>query len=63
MSIVVFWVVKPCDLVGDYKCFGGTYRLRLPGVTTQNNKISIFTVMRTSNLRSDKLPTTQVHVG
>jgi hypothetical protein len=31
VSIVVFWVVMPCGLVGGYQHFGGTYRLRLQG--------------------------------
>jgi hypothetical protein len=31
MSIVVFRVLTPCDLVGGYQCFGGTYRLHLQG--------------------------------
>jgi hypothetical protein len=27
--IMVFWVVMPCDLVGSYHCYGGTYCLHL----------------------------------
>jgi hypothetical protein len=29
LSIVVFWVVTPCGLVGGHQRFGGTYRLHL----------------------------------
>jgi hypothetical protein len=29
MSMLVFWVVKPCRLVGRYLRFGGTYCLHL----------------------------------
>jgi hypothetical protein len=29
LSVVVFWVVTPCDLIGGYQRFGGTYRLHL----------------------------------
>jgi hypothetical protein len=28
-SILVFWIVTPCRLVGEYKCFRGTFRLHL----------------------------------
>jgi hypothetical protein len=31
MSIANFWVVMPCDLVGDYKRFGRTYSLHFQG--------------------------------
>jgi hypothetical protein len=31
MSMLVFWVVTPCGLVGRYQRFGGTYRLHLQG--------------------------------
>jgi hypothetical protein len=27
ISIVVFWVVTPCGLIGGYQHFGGMYRL------------------------------------
>jgi hypothetical protein len=29
MSMLVFWVVMPCGLVGKYQRFGGTYCLHL----------------------------------
>jgi hypothetical protein len=29
MLIVVFWVVTPCSIVGDYRRFGGKYLLHL----------------------------------
>jgi hypothetical protein len=29
ISIVVFWVVTPCSLVGGYQLLGGTYRLHI----------------------------------
>jgi hypothetical protein len=31
MSMLFFWVVTPCGLVGRYKRFGGTYCLHLQG--------------------------------
>jgi hypothetical protein len=31
MSILVFWVVTPYELVGRYQRFGGTYYLHLQG--------------------------------
>jgi hypothetical protein len=31
MSVLVFWVVKPCGLAGRYHRFGGTYCLHLQG--------------------------------
>jgi hypothetical protein len=33
MSIVVFWVVTSCSLVGGYRSSGGTYRLHPQGRT------------------------------
>jgi hypothetical protein len=30
-SVLIFWVVTPCGLVGGYQCFGGTYFLCLQG--------------------------------
>jgi hypothetical protein len=34
MSIVDFWVVTSCGLVGGYECFAGMYRLHLHGDRT-----------------------------
>jgi hypothetical protein len=31
ISMLVFWVVTPCGLVGEYESFGGTYCLHLQG--------------------------------
>jgi hypothetical protein len=31
MSMLVFWVVTPCGLVGSCQCFGGTYCFHLQG--------------------------------
>jgi hypothetical protein len=31
MSILVFWVVTPCGLIGRYQRFGGIYYLHLQG--------------------------------
>jgi hypothetical protein len=31
MSMLVFWVVMPCGLVGRHQRFGGTYSLHLQG--------------------------------
>lgn len=28
---MVFWILTPCSLVGEYQCFGGTWCLHLPG--------------------------------
>jgi hypothetical protein len=46
ISLVVFWVVRPCGPVGGYQRFGGTYRLHLQGelwngVTTKKTKSDI----------------------
>jgi hypothetical protein len=29
ISMLVFWLVTPCELVGRYHCFGGAYCLHL----------------------------------
>jgi hypothetical protein len=34
MSVVVFWVVVPCELVSGYQYFRGTYCCYLPGSIT-----------------------------
>jgi hypothetical protein len=53
MSMLVFWVVSPCELVSRYQLFGGTYCLHIQpcsfedggslprGVTTQKTNIDI----------------------
>jgi hypothetical protein len=55
---LVFWVVKPCGLVGRYQCFSETYCLHLQpwrylptrphGITAQKTNIDIFTTVSTS---------------
>jgi hypothetical protein len=42
MSILVFWVVMPCGLVGRYQHSGGTYCLCLQGITTQKTTLTLF---------------------
>jgi hypothetical protein len=49
VSILVFLVVTPCELMGRYQRFGGIY-CHLHGVTSQNSNINIFTAVITSNL-------------
>jgi hypothetical protein len=46
MSMLVYWVVTPCGLVGRYKRFGGTYCFHLlDAVSTQKTTIdNIWTV-------------------
>jgi hypothetical protein len=39
MTMLLFWVVKPCKLVGRHQCFGETYCIHLQGVATQKNNI------------------------
>jgi hypothetical protein len=29
VSVVVLWILTPCNVVGSYQCFGGTYHLHL----------------------------------
>jgi hypothetical protein len=52
MSMLVFWVVMSCGLVGRYQRFGGT-----ESITTQ--KTNIFTTTRTSNLIYGKMTFTR----
>jgi hypothetical protein len=59
LSMLVFWVVIPCGLVGRYKRFGGAYCLHLQGWsphgdTTQKTTMDIVTAVRTSNLIHQK---------
>jgi hypothetical protein len=49
-SVLVFWVVTLCGLVGRYHNFRGTYCFHLQGITTQKTSINIFTTVKTSNL-------------
>jgi hypothetical protein len=28
IHVVVFWDITPCSLMGEHKCFGGTYCLQ-----------------------------------
>jgi hypothetical protein len=37
--IMVFWVVTPCDFVGGYQRFGGTYRFHFQGDRHKRNII------------------------
>jgi hypothetical protein len=38
MPMLIFWVVTPCELVGRYQRFGGTYCLHLEGYIQINTK-------------------------
>jgi hypothetical protein len=38
----VFWVMTPCNLVGGYQYFGGTYCLLLQGQSDPKNGRSLF---------------------
>jgi hypothetical protein len=50
-SLLVFWVVTPCALVGTYVIFHVIYLPASPLVfITQQTNVIIFTVVRTSNL-------------
>jgi hypothetical protein len=49
---VVFWVVTPCNLVGGYQRFGGTYRAHLQGICTFSNlwkQVVIVSVYKNGN--------------
>jgi hypothetical protein len=50
MSMLLFWIVTPCGLVGRYQGFGGTYCFHLQGwylpagphgISTQKTKIDL----------------------
>jgi hypothetical protein len=43
MSMLVFWIVTPCGLVGGYHLFGGASE---SGITTQKTNIDNFTAVR-----------------
>jgi hypothetical protein len=32
MTMLVFWVVMLCGLIGNYQCFGGTHYLQSSGL-------------------------------
>jgi hypothetical protein len=35
--IPVFWITKPCSLIGGYQCFGGAYRRHIQYITVGNH--------------------------
>lgn len=37
--IVVLWVVKLCDLVGDYQCLGGKHHLHIQSSTSAMSQL------------------------
>jgi hypothetical protein len=62
MWIVVIWVVTPCDLVGGYERFGGTYCFHLQGGSGGYTFRAIALMMeagRTSETSADFYQTTR----
>jgi hypothetical protein len=49
MSIVVFWVVTPCGVVGSYQRFGGTHHLHLQGSTLKLKTVSQYRRPQSTN--------------
>jgi hypothetical protein len=44
ITIMLFWVVTPCRLVGRYESFGETYFLHLNGLRSEHGDMEMKTV-------------------
>jgi hypothetical protein len=46
MSTMVFWIVRPCELIGGKQSFGGTYNLHLQGCFYFSHKCKLFKLLK-----------------